>query len=167
MVELTIKLTFIGPSEWTIENDGGLRYRGKLCVPESKNLKREILDEAHRSKYTVHPGSKGKTSATIRVVETFIYPYLEMGKHCHGFHGGLPKTKKGHDAIWVIMDRLTKSAYFLPVSMKYKVDTLGKLYIREVVKLQGILVSIVSDRDARFTSKFWSSFQKPWELDRI
>ncbi|XP_021832400.1 uncharacterized protein LOC110772280, partial [Prunus avium] len=57
MVELTIEPTFIGLSEWTIGNDGGLRYRGKLCVPESKNLKTEIMDEAQRSKYTVHPGS--------------------------------------------------------------------------------------------------------------
>ena len=73
---------------------------------------------------------------------------------------GLPKIKESHDAIWVIVDRLTKSAHFLPVSIKYFVDTPSKLYIREVVKLHGIPISIVSDRDACFTSKFWSSFQK-------
>ncbi|CAL2256268.1 unnamed protein product [Prunus armeniaca] len=73
---------------------------------------------------------------------------------------GLPMTKQGHDSVWVIVDRLTKSAHFLHVSMKYSVDTLSKLYICEVVKLHGIPVSIVSDRDACFTSMFWSSFQK-------
>ena len=76
------------------------------------------------------------------------------------FVTGLPRTKKGHDAIWVIVDRLTKSAHFLPVSMTYSVEVLGKLYVDEIVKLHGVPVSIVSDRDARFTSKFWSSFQK-------
>ncbi|CAL8153350.1 unnamed protein product [Prunus armeniaca] len=73
---------------------------------------------------------------------------------------GLPMTKHGHNSVWVIVDRLTKSAHFLHVSMKYSVDTLSKLYICEVVKLHGIPVSIVSDRDACFTSMFWSSFQK-------
>ena len=76
------------------------------------------------------------------------------------FVTGLPRSKKGHDAIWVIVDRLTKSAHFLPVSMKYSVDVLGKLYVDEVVRLHGAPVSIVSDRDARFTSKFWGGLQK-------
>ncbi|XP_050373418.1 uncharacterized protein LOC126791060, partial [Argentina anserina] len=76
------------------------------------------------------------------------------------FVTGLPRSKKGHDTIWVIVDRLTKSAHFLPVSMKYSVDVLGKLYVDEVVRLHGAPVSIVSDRDARFTSKFWGGLQK-------
>ena len=76
------------------------------------------------------------------------------------FVTGLPRTKTDHDAIWVIVDRLTKSAHFLPVSLKNSVEALGKLYVKEIVKLHGVPVSIVSDRDARFTSKFWSGFQK-------
>ncbi|KAL6225567.1 hypothetical protein ACLB2K_004416 [Fragaria x ananassa] len=73
---------------------------------------------------------------------------------------GLPKSKHGHDAIWVIVDRLTKSAHFLPVSMTYTVVALCKLYVKEIVRLHGVPTSIVSDRDPRFTSKFWGSFQK-------
>ena len=58
------------------------------------------------------------------------------------------------------MDRLTKSAHFLPVSMSYTVDALCKLYVKEIVRLHGVPTSIVSDRDPRFTSKFWGGFQK-------
>ena len=83
------------------------------------------------------------------------------------FVTGLPRTKTDHDAIWVIVDRLTKSAHFLHVSMKNLVEALGRLYVKEIVKLHGIPVSIVSDRDARFTSKFLNGFQKAMELNWI
>ncbi|KAL5549867.1 hypothetical protein UlMin_000043 [Ulmus minor] len=66
---------------------------------------------------------------------------------------GLPKTTKGHDAIWVIVDRLTKSAHFIPIRMTYSLEQLAELYVQEVVRLHGIPKSIISDRDARFTSK--------------
>ncbi|XP_071928105.1 uncharacterized protein [Coffea arabica] len=65
------------------------------------------------------------------------------------FVSGLPRTQKGHDAIWVIVDRLTKTAHFLPVNMKYPLEKLAKLYMDEVVRLHGVPVSIVSDRDPR------------------
>ena len=72
---------------------------------------------------------------------------------------GLPRTQQGHDAIWVIIDRLTKSAHLLPVKVSYSLDKLAKIYIREVVRLHGVPISIVSDRDPRFTSRFWPSLQ--------
>ncbi|XP_071928106.1 uncharacterized protein [Coffea arabica] len=65
------------------------------------------------------------------------------------FVSGLPRTQKGHDAIRVIVDRLTKSAHFLPINMKYSLEKLAQLYIDEIVRLHGIPVSIVSDRDRR------------------
>lgn len=70
------------------------------------------------------------------------------------FVSGLLKTNKGYDSIWVIMDRLIKFTHFLPVRVNYSLDKLAKLYIDEIVKLHGILVSIVLDRDSRFTSRF-------------
>ncbi|CAL2240309.1 unnamed protein product [Prunus armeniaca] len=76
------------------------------------------------------------------------------------FVTGLPRSPKGLDAIWVIVDRLTKSAHFLPVKTTESTENLGKLYVREIVRLHGIPVSIVSDRDSKFTSKFWGSLQK-------
>ena len=70
------------------------------------------------------------------------------------FVSGLPRTQKGHDAIWVIVDRLTKSAHFLTVNMKYTLEKLAQLYMDEIIRLHGIPVSIVSDRDPRFVSRF-------------
>ena len=76
------------------------------------------------------------------------------------FVSSLPKTTTGHDSIWVIVDRLTKSAHFLPVKTTHTVDKLAELYIKEIVRLHGVPLSIVSDRDTRFTSKFWTSLQQ-------
>ena len=72
---------------------------------------------------------------------------------------GLPRCRSGHDTIWVIMDRLTKSANFLPIRNSDSLDKLAQLYVREIIRLHGTLVSIVSDRDPRFTSRFWPSLQ--------
>ena len=71
----------------------------------------------------------------------------------------LPRTQSQHDAIWVIVDRLTKSAYFLPVNVEDSLEKLAQLYVDEIVRLHGVPVSIVSDRDPRFTSRFWPSLQ--------
>ena len=76
------------------------------------------------------------------------------------FVTGLPKTVKGYDEIWVIVDRLTKSAHFLPINKKYSLDKLASLYIKEIIRYHGVPVSIISDRDPRFTSKFRESLQK-------
>lgn len=73
---------------------------------------------------------------------------------------GLPCTQNGHDGVWVIVDRLTKTARFLPIKITYSLNKLAKLYVDEIVSLYGAPVSIVSDRDPRFTSKFWPSLQE-------
>ena len=69
----------------------------------------------------------------------------------------LSRTQRQHDTIWVIVDRLTKSAHFLPVSNDDPLDKLAQLYVEEIVRLHGVPISIVSNRDLRFTSRFWSS----------
>ena len=75
------------------------------------------------------------------------------------FVTGLPRTRKQHDAIWVVVDRLMKSAHFLPVSNDDSLDKLAQLYVDEIVRIHGVPISIVSDRDPRLTSRFWSSLQ--------
>ena len=76
------------------------------------------------------------------------------------FVTGLPRTLGGDNAIWVIVDRLTKSAHFLPMKVNFSMDRLASLYIKEIVRMHSVPVSIVSDRDPRFTSRFWHSLQK-------
>ena len=73
---------------------------------------------------------------------------------------GLPLTGRKHDSVWVVVDRLTKSAHFLPVRTDYSLDKLAELYIKEIVWLHGIPISIISDRDPRFTSRFWGKLQE-------
>ncbi|CAL5335639.1 unnamed protein product [Camellia sinensis] len=72
---------------------------------------------------------------------------------------GLPRTQQDSDAIWVVVDRLTKSAHFIPMRVRDSVDHLADLYIRDIVRLHGVPVSIVSDRDPRFTTRLWQSLQ--------
>ncbi|GJW36286.1 putative reverse transcriptase domain-containing protein [Tanacetum coccineum] len=71
----------------------------------------------------------------------------------------LPKTSQGHDTIWVIMDRLTKSAIFTPMRDTDHMDKLARIYLKEVVTRHGIPVSIIGDRDSRFASNFWRSLR--------
>ncbi|GJW79071.1 putative reverse transcriptase domain-containing protein [Tanacetum coccineum] len=72
----------------------------------------------------------------------------------------LPKTENGYDTIWVIVDRLTKSSHFLPMRENDPMEKLMKLYMKEVVTRNGVSVSIISDRDGRFTSLFWQALHK-------
>ncbi|GJT08922.1 putative reverse transcriptase domain-containing protein, partial [Tanacetum coccineum] len=72
----------------------------------------------------------------------------------------LPRTSSGHDKIWVIMDRLTKSAHFLPMCEDYKMERLARLYLNEIVARHGVPISIISDCNSRFTSRFWQSIQE-------
>src|ERR1051325_11106284 len=73
---------------------------------------------------------------------------------------GLPRTQNGHDGVWVIVDRLTKTVRFLPIKGTFSLDRLAQMYVGEIVSRFGAPVSIVSDRDPRFTSKFWPSLQQ-------
>ncbi|GJS04177.1 putative reverse transcriptase domain-containing protein [Tanacetum coccineum] len=76
------------------------------------------------------------------------------------FFTKLPRTSSGYDTIWVIVDRLTKSTYFLPMKENDSIEKLARLYLKEVVTRHGIPVSIICDCDGRFTSNFWRPFQK-------
>ncbi|KAA0036143.1 reverse transcriptase [Cucumis melo var. makuwa] len=73
---------------------------------------------------------------------------------------GLPRTSSGHDGLWVIVDRLTKTVRFIPIKATSTLDQLARLYVDKIVSQYGVSVSIVSDRDPRFISKFLPSLQK-------
>ncbi|GKC33510.1 putative reverse transcriptase domain-containing protein [Tanacetum coccineum] len=72
----------------------------------------------------------------------------------------LPRLRSGYDTIWVIVDRLTKLAHFLAIREDYSMEKLSRLYIDEIVARHVVPVSIISNRDGRFTSQFWQSLQK-------
>ena len=76
------------------------------------------------------------------------------------FIEGLPKTPKGYNSIWVIVDRLTKVAHFIPVKSTFSAERLAEIYYQEVVRLHGVPASIISDRDSTFTSRFWKSLHE-------
>ena len=75
-----------------------------------------------------------------------------------------PRAPQRHDAVWVIMDRLTKSTHFLAVRMTFTLEELCWLYIQEIVRLHEVPMSIVLDKDPRFTTHFWKSFQKAGDI---
>ena len=79
---------------------------------------------------------------------------MEVGTYHDGFVTHLPWTARKHDDMWVIVDRLTKLAHFLAVLMTFTLEEFYRLYIREIVRLHGVPVSIVSDWDPKFTTHF-------------
>ncbi|GKD12977.1 putative reverse transcriptase domain-containing protein, partial [Tanacetum coccineum] len=151
------------------------------------------MDEAHKSKYSVHPGADKiyydlrdrywwpgmkkdiaeyvskcltylkvkaehqRPSGLLQQPEIPVWKWEGIAMH---FVTKLPRTSSVHDTIWVIMDRLTKSAHFLPMREDYKMDRLARLYLNEIVSRHGVSISIISDRNSRFTSRFWQSMQE-------
>ncbi|GJR47198.1 reverse transcriptase domain-containing protein [Tanacetum coccineum] len=87
-------------------------------------------------------------------------PEWKWDKITMDFITKLPRSKSGHDTIWVIVDRLTKSAHFLAIREDYSTEKLAKIYVDEIVTRHGVPVSIISDRDGRFTSRCWQTVQK-------
>lgn len=173
-----------------MNKQGQLEKRKRICVPANDELKQEILDAYHNSKYTIHPGStrmyhnlkrdywwKGMKSAVATYVSKCMVcqqvkaeyqrpsgmlqplpiPQWKWEDISMDFIDGLPKTRRGNDSIWVVVDRLTKSAHFIPVKSERNACTLAQLFIKEVVRLHGVPKTIVSDRDTIFTSKFSQS----------
>jgi hypothetical protein len=105
--------------------------------------------------------SEGRTSKACRNAQTPAYiPKWKCDEIAMDFIVGLPRTPTGENAIWVVVDRLTKSAHFIPVKVKDPMDKLVRLYVQNIVRLHGVPSAIVSDRDSRFTLRFWQSLQK-------
>nr|GFB12391.1 putative reverse transcriptase domain-containing protein [Tanacetum cinerariifolium] len=98
--------------------------------------------------------------AVVLVAKHEEIPKWKWDKITMDFITKLPKTTNGYDTIWVIVDRLTKSAHFLPIGKNDPMEKLMKLYIKEVVTRHGVPVSIIFDRDGRFTSLFLQALHK-------
>ncbi|GJS92157.1 putative nucleotidyltransferase, ribonuclease H [Tanacetum coccineum] len=100
-----------------------------------------------------------RASGLLQPLEIPMWKWDEISMD---FVTGLPTTQKRHDAIWVVVDRLTKSAHFLPIRKNYGISKLAEIFRQEIVRLHGTPTAIVSDRDPKFTSHFWKGLQKAW-----
>ena len=103
---------------------------------------------------------KAEHQKPARLLQPLPIPVWKWDEIGMDFVVGLPRKQKGHDSIWVIVDRLTKAAHFIPVRTNYGGEKLAKLYVENIVKLHGVPSRIVSDRGTQFTSRFWKSLHK-------
>jgi hypothetical protein len=162
-------------------------------VPKQGHFRKTILDEAHNSIYSIHPGTtkmyldlkekywwigmKGDIARFVAqcdvckrvkvehqkpsgLLQPLPIPMWKWDEVSMDFITGLPRTKNGHDSIWVIVDKLTKVAHFIPVHTTYGGDKYAKLYIDRIMKLHGVPKRIVSDRGTQFTSRFWEKLHE-------
>ncbi|GJR08091.1 putative nucleotidyltransferase, ribonuclease H [Tanacetum coccineum] len=100
-----------------------------------------------------------RASGLLQPLEIPVWKWDEISMD---FVTGLPRTQRKHDAIWVVVDRLTKSAHFLPIRKDYPVSKIAEMFQQEIIRLHGTPSAIVSDRDPRFTSHFWKGLQNAW-----
>jgi hypothetical protein len=175
------------------DNQGIVWFNNRIVVPKDDGIRHQILDEAHLSRYYIHPGSTkmyqdlkqhywwtkmkieiaryvAKCDSCKRVkaihmktagpLQSLPIPTWKWEDISMDFIMGLPRTSKGFDSIWVIIDRLTKIAHFLPVKVKYLVITYAELYIACILSLHGVPKTIVSDRGLQSVSKLWEELHK-------
>ncbi|GJS07560.1 putative reverse transcriptase domain-containing protein [Tanacetum coccineum] len=174
-------------------DDGGIYFFDRIRIPSIGGVRKLIMDEAHTSRYSIHPGadkmyydlrdfywwpgmkrdvaeyiSRCLTCSKIKaehqkpsgLLQQPEIPEWKWEKITMDLVTKLPRSSGGYDVIWVIVDRLTKSAHFLPIREDYKMEKLAKMYINEIVARHGVPVSIISDRDGRFASYLWKALQE-------
>ncbi|WVZ89036.1 hypothetical protein U9M48_035495, partial [Paspalum notatum var. saurae] len=173
---------------FTLDEQGVLWFKNRLVVPKDLELRKKILNEAHTSMFTLRPSSNkmyqdlkqkfwwtrmkreiakyvSECDVCQRVKADHLKPAgtlqpLEKWEDIHiDFIVGLPRTQKGYDSIWVIIDRFTKSAHFIPVKNRYHAQNYAEIYISWIVPLHGVPQTFTSDRGSLFVSLFWEQLQ--------
>ncbi|KAL0561316.1 hypothetical protein IC582_001739 [Cucumis melo] len=122
-----------------------------------RNMKREVAEFVSRCLVCQQVNAPRQKPAGL--LQPLSIPEWKWENVSMDFITGLPRTLRGFTVIWVVVDRLTKSAHFVPGKSTYTASKWAQLYMSEIVRLHGVPVSIVSNRDARFTSKFWKGLQ--------
>ncbi|KAK8701329.1 hypothetical protein V6N13_019717 [Hibiscus sabdariffa] len=179
--------------ELSVKPDGLLYFKNRMFVPNDEVLRKEMLEEAHQSSFSIHPGSvkmykdlkplywwlgmkstityyvsrcltcqkvKVEHRAPTGLLQPLKFPLWKWERITMDFVSGLLITPPKYDSVWVIVDRLTKSAHFILVRVNMSSDILAEIYIREVIGLHGVPISLLYDRDQKFTSRFWKPLQK-------
>ncbi|GJV06566.1 putative nucleotidyltransferase, ribonuclease H [Tanacetum coccineum] len=146
------------------KEDENLNFMDRIWVPLVGDVRMVILNEAHKSRYFVHPGAD-KMYHDLRDIHLGLLqqpeiPECKWDKVTMDLITMLPRSRSGHDTIWVIVDRLTKSTHFLAIHEDFSTEKLARLYIDEILARHGVPMSIISERDRRFNSHFWQTVQK-------
>ena len=121
-------------------------------------MKREVAE--YVSKCLVCQQVKAERQKPSGLLQPLPIPEWKWEHITMDFVFKLPPTTQRHDGIWVVVDRLTKSTHFLPIREKFSPRKLVELFMSHIVSLHGVPVSIISDRDPRFTSRFWKRLMK-------
>ncbi|WVZ70515.1 hypothetical protein U9M48_019176 [Paspalum notatum var. saurae] len=166
------------------DEQGTLWYKNRICVPNVDSIRKLILSEAHDTAYSIDPGStkmyydlkerfwwygmKRIVAEYVAICDTYQrvkaehqrpqplkVPEWKWEEITMDFIVDLPRTQKGYNSIWIVMDRLTKVAHFIPINTIYSGAKLAELYISRIVCLHGVPKRIISDRGSQFTSRFW------------
>jgi hypothetical protein len=180
--------------------EGILWLKDRLVVPRKEAFKRKILDEAHTSRYSIHPGStkmyhdlrqqfwwtrmKRKIARYVSECDTcqkvkadyikpggllqpLSIPDWKWDNISMDFIVGLPTTARKFDSIWIIVDRLIKSAHFISVHTKYRVQKYAIIYIARVLCLHRVPKTIISDRGSQFVARFCEQLHASLETHLI
>nr|KYP45459.1 Retrotransposable element Tf2 [Cajanus cajan] len=180
-VELVKLLGLLGTEKdigFELGEDGILRFKGRICLPQDTELKRAVLEEGHKSRLSIHlgmikmyqdlkktfwwSGMKREISEYVAacltcqkakvehqkpsgLMQQIEIPEWKWDNITMDFIVGLPRLARNSDAIWVIVDRLTKCVHFLHVNIKWSLEKLTQLYVREMVRLHEVPSCIISD----------------------
>ncbi|XP_073304134.1 uncharacterized protein [Primulina huaijiensis] len=171
LLEMKYMTELKGNSEFGLNSDGLMTFRGRICVLIGDNIRRDVLIEAHNAPYSIHPGStkmyqdlrrlfwwpgmkkdialyisecltcqqvKSEHQRPAGLLQSLPIPQWKWEHITMDFVVGLPRTQKGYNSIWVIVDRLTKSSHFLLVKTTYSMNQYAEAYVQEIVRLHGI-----------------------------
>ncbi|GKC76395.1 putative reverse transcriptase domain-containing protein [Tanacetum coccineum] len=175
------------------KEDDGLYFMDQIWVPLVGIVRKLIMDEAHATRYFIHPGAdkmyhnlrdmywwpgmkrdiamyvskcltcskvKAEHQRPLGLLQQPEIPEWKWERITMDFITRFPRSSSRYDTIWVIVDRLTKLAYFLPIREDYNMEKLARLYIDDIVARHGVPVLIISEHDGQFTSRFWQTLQK-------
>ncbi|GKB58491.1 putative reverse transcriptase domain-containing protein [Tanacetum coccineum] len=151
-------------SKYSIHHGSDKMYQGLKKLYWWPNMKAEI--STYVSKCLTCAKVKAEYQKPSGLLVQPVIPVWKWENITMDFVTKLPKTTSGQDTIWVIVDRLTKSAHFLPMKETDSMEKLTRQYLKEVVSRHEVPVLIISDRDSKFTSYFWKSLNKAIGWDR-